>query len=299
MFSERKTVANIYDRSYEIFKPVTKRMSSIFKPLDKKLKIARIRTSYEKYGSFIIFVTSLVSLCSFIFLSIFGSLLLGLSLINFLMYFFLSLFFSTITALFLYFYPHLKISERKSKIDNSLPFITIYLSTIIRSGFPPQHMFKLLSKFKQYKTISQEARKITSDVDGLGLDLPNALTRAMARSPSDGWTELLAGLRNSITVGGDIGKYLEEKAKGFIQQYKHRLEDFSRILALFMNIYITVVIVGLVFFVVISSLMVTIGGISVNTIKFMQYIIVLVGLPIISAVFILLIKSSSPWGSED
>jgi archaeal flagellar protein FlaJ len=292
-------VANIYDRSYKIFKPLVSRTSDIFKPLDTKLKIARISTSYEKYGAFIIFITMIVSICAFVFLAFFGTLLLGVSLLNFIIYLILSIFFSIVTAGFLYFYPYLKTSERKSKIENSLPFVTIYLSTIIRSGFPPQHMFKLLSKFKQYKTISQEAKKITSDIEGLGLDLPNALTNAMMRSPSESWTELLSGLKNSITVGGDIGKYLEEKAKGFIQQYKRRLEDFSKTVALFMNIYITVVIVGLVFFIVISSLMVTIGGISTNSIRFMQYMVVFVGLPMITVIFVTIIKSSSPWGSED
>lgn len=292
-------MASIYNRAYEIFKPIVIKMQDTFKPLDAKLKIARIDASYEKYGAFILLISTIVSIVSFVFLSVFGSLLLGVRLLNFLIYFILSVLFSVATALFLYFYPQFKISERKSKIDNALPFITIYLSTIIKSGLPPQNMFKLLSNLKQYKTVCREARKINSDIEGLGMDLPHALNRAIARSPSASWTELLAGLRNSITVGGDTGKYLEEKSKGYIQHYKRRLEEFSRLLALLMNIYITTVIVGLIFFVVISSLMVTIGGISVNVIKFTQYLIVFVGLPMITAIFITVIKSASPWGAEN
>ena len=291
-------MTNIYDQSYAIFKPLVERTLDIFKPLDTKLKIARIKTSYEKYAAFIYLMSFIVSVTSFVFVALFGSLLLGISLINIIIFFALSLFMGTSTAIFLYFYPNFKISERKSKIENSLPFVTIYLSTIVRSGMQPKNMFKLLAKFQNYKTVSQEARKINSDIEGLGMAFPKAVSRGMLRSPSPQWTELLAGIRNSITVGGDTSKYLEEKAHGFIQQYKRRLEEFSKLLALFMNIYITVVIVGLVFFVVISSLMVTIGGVSVNMIKFMQYLIVFVGLPVITAIFLLIIKSSSPWGSE-
>jgi archaeal flagellar protein FlaJ len=291
-------MANIYDRSYVLLKPIVNKTKYIFKPLDTKLKIARIRTSYEKYGAFILFISTLVSVISFVFIALFGSILLGVTMINFLIYITLSVFMGLCVATFLYFYPNFKISERKSKIENSLPFVTIYLSTITRSGMQPKNMFKMLARFKQYKTLSQEARKIDSDIHGLGMDFPNAVSRGMLRSPSPQWTELLAGLRNSITVGGDTSKYLEEKSKGFIQQYKRRLEEFSKLLALFMNIYITVVIVGLVFFVVISSLMVTIGGVSVNMVKFIQYLIVFVVLPMITGLFVVLIKSASPWGSE-
>jgi archaellum biogenesis protein FlaJ (TadC family) len=292
-------MANIYDRSYEIFKPVIDRTKYIFAPLDQKLKMARIKTSYEKYGAFIFLMSSIVFTCAFVFISLFGSLILGTNLINFLIYTILSVFLGVATALFFYFYPNFRITEFRGKVDNSLPFVTIYLSTIMRSGLPPQEMFKLLGKFKQYKTVAREARKINSDVKYLGLDLPKALDKAIARSPSPDWSELLAGIRNSITVGGDTGKYLDEKAKGFIQKYKRRLADFSKMIALFMNVYITVVIVGLVFFIVISSLMVTIGGMSVSMIKFMQYVIVFIGLPVITGVFITLIKSASPWGVED
>ncbi|MBT3582741.1 hypothetical protein HN777_04645 [Candidatus Woesearchaeota archaeon] len=291
-------MGNIYNRSYEIFKPLVTRINYIFVPLDEKLKIARIKTSYEKYGAFILLISTIVSITSFVFIAFFGSLLLGVNLINFIIYLLISLFFGISVAVFAYFYPSFKISERKSKIENSLPFITIYLSTIVRSGLQPKNMFKMLSRFKQYKTISVEARKINSDIEGLGMDLPKALSRAILRSPSPDWTELLAGLRNSITVGGDTSKYLEEKAHGFIQQYKRRLDEFSKLLALFMNIYITTVIVGLVFFVVISSLMVTIGGVSTNLVKLFQYLLVFVGLPLVTVVFVIIIKSASPWGSE-
>jgi archaellum biogenesis protein FlaJ (TadC family) len=291
-------MVNIYDRSYEIFKPLVSRMNNLFVPLDEKLRIAKIKTSHEKYGAFILLISTIVSVVCFIFMSIFGSLLLSVHLINFIIYLLVSLFIGISVAVFTYFYPNFKISERKSKIENALPFVTIYLSTIVRSGLQPKNMFKMLGRFKQYKTISQEARKINSDIEGLGMDLPTALNHAILRSPSANWTELLAGLRNSLTVGGDTSAYLEEKAHGFIQQYKRRLDEFSKLLALFMNIYITTVIVGLVFFVVISSLMVTIGGVSTDLIKFFQYLLVFVGLPMVTFVFIIIIKSASPWGSE-
>lgn len=289
---------NIYDTAFRMFGPFTKNFDSLVKPLELKLKIARMRVSGERYLSFAMFMGLLLFIMAFIFILIFGTLISGFSLMSVLVYLAVAIFVGISSAVFTYMYPNFIISERKAKIDNSLPFVTIYLSTIIRSGFPPQEMFKLLAKFKDYKIISEESKRISSDIHGLNEDLPNALTRAMNRSPSESWTELLAGLRNSVTVGGEISKYLEEKAQGFISDYKRKLEQFSNLLSLMMNLYITVVIVGVIFFVVISSLIVTVGGVSVSAVKAMQYLIVFIGLPAITMIFILIIKGSSPWSAE-
>ena len=67
-------MGNIYNRSYEIFKPLVTRINYIFVPLDEKLKIARIKTSYEKYGAFILLISTIVSITSFVFIAFFVSL---------------------------------------------------------------------------------------------------------------------------------------------------------------------------------------------------------------------------------
>jgi len=169
------------------------------------------------------------------------------------------------------------------------------MSTLSKSGFSPQNIFGMLSKFKDYPAAASEASKIDHEVNKLGMALPRALDRAIKRSPSPAWTEFLAGIKNSIVVGGDLNKYLEEKAKGFVQEYKRKLEKFSKTLTLLMHMYITVIIVGTIFFVVISSLMGAVGGVSIATIKVFHYIVVFGGLPMITAVLITIIKNSSPW----
>jgi flagellar protein FlaJ len=286
---------DVYSFANSVFNEATLKFPALYKGFDHKLRVARIRTTGKKYGSFIILTAFLVFVISLIFLFAFGTALYGLSILPTLAYFGIAILIGFCAGALAYFYPDILINDRKSKLDNSLPFATIYLSTIIKSGLPPQQMFKMLAKFKHYRIASEEAERISNDIHVLGLDMPSALARAMKRSPSLNWTEMLAGLKNSVTVGGDVSRYLEEKSKGFIAEYKRRLADFSNVLSLFMNMYITVVIVGIVFFIIISSLMVTVGGVPVATVKFLQYATVFIGLPGITGMFILLIKSLSPW----
>ena len=90
-------------------------------------------------------------------------------------------------------------------------------------------------------------------------------------------------------------KYLEKKAHGFVQEYRRKLQSFSKTLTLLMNMYITLIIVGTVFFIVVSSLMGAVGGISTTAIKIVHYLVIFLGLPALTAMLIIIIRSSSPW----
>ena len=283
---------DIYKQAFEFFKAPIRKYEKFFAPLQSDLNRAHISIPPEHWAGFSIFAGMLTFFVSIFAVLPFTFILFGLSGIA------LALAFAPVFGaggFFLaYFYPKLVADERKKKIENALPFGTLYLTTLSRSGFPPQNMFKLMAGFKEYGELSHEASKISNDVEALGLDLPEALTRAMKRSPSPSWTELLAGLKTAITVGGDLAKYLDEKAKGFVAGYKRRLEEYSNFLTLLIEIYITLVIVGAIFFIVVSSVMSTIGAVPVELLKATNLLIIVVGIPVLTAIFILIAKSLSP-----
>ena len=286
---------NIYNRASELFGNIVKNNNKYFKNIAPKLKIAKIKVPIEAYGSLIIFLALASFLISFVFLTLIGILTLGFSFLGIFVDFLVAAFIGILVGAFTYFYPSFVIGEKKEKIENSLAFVSIYMSTLSKSGFEPQKIFELLSKFNDYPAAADEASKINHEVNKLGMDLRTSLERAIARSPSPEWTEFLAGIKNSVEVGGDLNKYLEEKATGFVHEYQRKLQAFGKTLTLLMNLYITIIIVGTIFFIVVSSLMGAVGGVSVATIKVFHYITVFAGLPLITAALILMIKSSSPW----
>jgi len=283
---------DIYKQAFEFFKAPIRRYEKFFSPLKNDLQRAHITIPPEHWAGLSIFVGLMTFFVSIFFIVPFTFVLFGFSGIA--LAFAFAPFFGAGGFLLAYFYPKLVADERKKKIDNALPFGTLYMTTLARSGFPPQNIFKLMASFKEYGELSHEASKISNDVEALGLDLPEALTRAMKRSPSSDWTELLAGMKTSITVGGDLAKYLDEKAKGFVAGYKRRLEEYSNFLTLLIEIYITLVIVGAIFFIVVSSVMSTIGAVPVELLKATNLLIIAVGIPVLTAVFILIAKSLSP-----
>jgi flagellar protein FlaJ len=194
-----------------------------------------------------------------------------------------------------YTYPSMTSGKRKKSIDASLPFGATYLATIASSGAPPIAMFKILSQFKEYGELSKETGKIYRDVEAFGMDLVSAVRKTAARTPSEELKELLWGLDTVLTSGGNVGNFLHEKSRAFISEYRRKLEQYSRTLALLIEIYLTVVLVGSIFFIIMTALMSILGGGGGGiSMIFIQFLVIFIALPFASIGFIVLLKAISP-----
>jgi len=194
-----------------------------------------------------------------------------------------------------YTYPSMTSGKRKKSIDAALPFGTTYLATIASSGAPPIAMFKILSQFKEYGELSKETGKIYRDVEAFGMDLVSAVRKTAARTPSEELKELLWGLDTVLTSGGNVGNFLHEKSRAFISEYRRRLEQYSRTLALLIEIYLTIVLVGSIFFIIMTALMSILGGGGGGiSMIFIQFLVIFIALPFASIGFIALLKAISP-----
>ncbi len=196
-------------------------------------------------------------------------------------------------AFVVYSYPGQIIGNRKKKIENSLHFAAIYMATLAGTGIPPYKIFGVLSKFKEFGEVSKVAESISRYMDVFGLDLNEALERAAQNAPAKDMKDLLWGMRATIVTGGDLSEFLQQRAKALTNQYRRKLESYVKTLSLFLEIYITVVIVGSVFVLVLTTIMSILGG-SGEQVQVIQMIMVTIGLPAVSVVFIILLKTINP-----
>ncbi|MDY6766161.1 MAG: type II secretion system F family protein, partial [Candidatus Nanohaloarchaea archaeon] len=197
------------------------------------------------------------------------------------------------TFMAFYLYPTVRVGERRSNIDNNLPFATMYLSTIAGTGTPPAAIFDLLGDFDEYGEVSEEARNISRDIYTFGAGTTEALRSAAQRTPSDKFKELLWGVNSILTTGGDLRAYLREKSEAFMADYRRSLDEFTDTLSLLVEMYITLVIVGSVFLITISTIMSTLGGNS-SLIVAIQIFTVVILLPLSAIMFIVIVKGVSP-----
>jgi len=194
----------------------------------------------------------------------------------------------------LYFYPTIKAESMKKSIENALPFATIYLSTLAGTGMTTDAIFKILADFPEYGEISKEARGIIADTELFGLDIATALARAADRTPSEELKGLLWGMRSTLMTGGDLRSFLIEKGKGYMQNYRRNIDNYVEELSLFTELYITAVIVGSIFFIIMSTIMNMIGTGSGAAMVMIQNIVVYAMLPMISVGFMILVSMISP-----
>jgi flagellar protein FlaJ len=256
-----------------------------------KLKKSGIPMTGEEYASLLLAAAVGIPLV-LAFLASMVLIILGTDLILLVPYFAM-IFFVLFSVAFLagYMYPGMRTSDIRKNIMNNLPFATIYLTTLSGSGMNPVQMFKILSHFSEFGEVSKEAQRIVRDIEVLGLDVATALEKAADRTPSSQLRELLWGMRSTITTGGDLNSFLIEKSHSYMGDYRRFLDKFVDQLSILMEVYITAVIVGSIFFIIMGTILGLMGGGEpLALVKILIYL----GIPLMSVMFMILIAGMSP-----
>jgi flagellar protein FlaJ len=266
-----------------------------FESLRPKLSKANVGITLPEYISMIIFSSLSMMLFTFIFLGTLMTLMMGLS--GLVIGLAAGLVVSILSAGALYIYPSILISSRASKIKDTLPFATMYLSTMAGTGTSLPQIFKSLAEVDEYGEVSNEAEKISRDIETFGMDVSKALERAAQRTPSDDFKELMWGMNHIITTGGSLRDFLQQRSEKLMDDYQRRIEEFSETLSLLVEMYIVLVIVGSIIFTSMSAIMSSINqDISSSLLVNVQVAAIFFGLPVISGMFIILVDGLAPGG---
>jgi len=266
-----------------------------FQELRKQLSKANVEITLPEYVSMMFFSTGLAGIFSLLFFSVLFSLSMGLA--GVFMAFILSIIITVLTASGFYLYPGIMMKSRASKIRDTLPFATMYLATLSGTGTSLPEIFSNLAEVDEYGEVSKEAEKISRDVETFGMDMGEALERAANRTPSDDFKELVWGINHVITTGGSLKQFLQQRSDKLMDDYQRRIEEFSETLSLLVEMYITVIIVGSIIFTSMSAVISSFSSsISPSLLVNIQVAAVFFGIPMISAMFIILVDGMAPGG---
>lgn len=284
-------------KSVGYFSEIAKSHLSSFEDLRGDLSKANIRLSLTEYLSIASMTTTAAFALIFPLLLLITYLIPSFSLIMGILFSFtMSIFFCMVVAFFFYIYPSMRVRSRAKKIDHSLPFATTYLATVAGSNAPPSMMFKVLSDFKEYEEIAKEAERIRKDVELLGMTILEAVGKAAKQSPSEKFKELLWGMSTTIRTGGDLPAFLHNKAEAYMRDYRRELNQYSKTLSTFLEIYLTLIIVSSIFFIIITTIISAFGVSEAmgSLMAVSQFSVIFIFLPVISLGFIYLLKKISP-----
>ena len=281
-----------FKRAYSFYGDFAASIAPSFGYLRDDLKKSGLRYTAEEYLSISLFVSIAllvleIPLITLVF-SLFGvhvvwALLIAMGVSATL----------TVVIFFLFTtYPRTQYDSIANEIERGLPFSVSYMMASASSDAPPLEIFKSVAKLDEYPALKEQALNIVRDVEGLGLDLGGALRREAKRTPSRQFRELLIGMDSTMRSGADLTAFLNNRATALFNNYQRRIKEYSDLLSMLVEIYITVVIVGSIFFTILSTVMSIMGG--TENILVLQFFISFILMPIISLALAYYIKISSP-----
>jgi flagellar protein FlaJ len=185
--------------------------------------------------------------------------------------------------------PASKAKSRGKKIDRFLPYAANFINTMSVAGISPSEIFEALSKVELYREIQKEAKKITTEINMMGVDTVTAMQNAIKISPSIKFKEFIQGILSTIQSGSELGPYFERCVEKYMAtdlvDRKRNLES----LAIMAESFVVTVIAFPLFLTIIISVM---GLTSSTGIAFdFLYIIALLVLPMAYFGFYVLMSS--------
>ena len=190
-------------------------------------------------------------------------------------------------------YPDYRAGERRRLIDRDLPYAVNYIAAMSSAGIVPTVLLRDLAREATYGEVSREVAWMVRDVDLLGIDLLTAINRAIARTPSLRFQEFLQGAKTTILSGGDLKTYFASKAEQYMGENRRVQKEFLDGLGIMAESYVTVVIAGPLFMLVLLSIMILLGRGTESSMAFL-FMLVFLALPLAHSAFSWVIRNMAP-----
>ncbi|MBP2132839.1 flagellar protein FlaJ [Methanomicrobium sp. W14] len=188
-------------------------------------------------------------------------------------------------------YPGILSGDRKRNIDATLPYAINYITAMSTAGITPAEVFRLLGESEIYGESAVEARYITRDVDIFGKDLLEALRTAGQYTPSSRMRDFLQGAVASISSGGNLTEYFRNKSEQYTRENRLEQKTFLETLGLISESYVTALVAGTLFLIILQSIMSSISGSSSPV---FLYVVIYGIIPLGSIMFVILIDAMTP-----
>ncbi len=188
-------------------------------------------------------------------------------------------------------YPGVVAGSRRRNIDANLPYAINYITSMSAAGITPAEVFRLLGDSPIYRECAVEARYIAREIDIFGRDLIEAIRLVSVHTPSQRMKEFLQGAMASISSGGNLTEYFRTKSDQYALQNRQAQKQFLDTLALLAESYVTVMVAGILFLIILQSIMSVLGG---DNKPIFLYLIIYVMIPFGTIMFVLMISILTP-----
>ncbi len=186
------------------------------------------------------------------------------------------------------FYPALVKSQRKSKIDSSLPHVVNIMLGMSKGG---SSLLEIVRTIAEETTITGEVGRefgiIFREVEIFHRDIITAMRYVASTTPSSKLSEFLEDLISVVEGGGKLSEFLEFKSTHYLEERERFHEIFVNSLEIMAEVYVAIFVVAPLFTLIVFVVM----GMMGQEIQMLSKLIVYVYIPVGGLMFIWLIKS--------
>jgi flagellar protein FlaJ len=184
--------------------------------------------------------------------------------------------------------PAYKLKSRGKNIDRHLPYVANFINTMSAAGISPSEVFGTLSGIKLYGEVQKEAKKITTEIELMGIDTITALKNAIVISPSKKFREFIQGIIGVIQSGSELAPYFDRCVDRYMyEDLEDRKKNLDSLAIMAESFVVTVIAFPLFLVIIISIMGLTSGGISFDFL----YILAILILPMAYFGFYVMMKS--------
>ena len=241
---------------YGLSSQLTKK--ALFKNMRKDLRKANMPHILSSYISIILFITCLTFFVSFLIALAF-TFMYPITIITIIRNLGIVIALTAIIFFLALSWPANMAASGRKKLESELPFATSHMAAIASSKIEPSRIFSIMALAKEYKAFNIEMRKIINQINVYGYNLTAALRNVAKQTPSRKFADLLNGISTTITTGGNLTLYLNEKAKSSLLDYRLRHERYSTVIGMYSDIYTALLIAAPLIFMLLLAIISIIG----------------------------------------
>ncbi|WP_456478398.1 type II secretion system F family protein [Geoglobus ahangari] len=185
-------------------------------------------------------------------------------------------------------YPRLVVSQRRSKIESTLPHVVNIMLGMTKGGTP---LLEIIKTVAEERTVTGEVGKefsvIIREVMMFHRDIISAMRYVANTTPSPKLSEFLEDLISVVEGGGSLSDFLEFKSAHYIEERERYHEIFINSLEILAEVYVSLFVVAPLFTLIVFIVM----GMMGEDIHTVSRVIVYGYIPLGGLLFIWLIRS--------
>lgn len=190
-------------------------------------------------------------------------------------------------------YPIMRRRGYRSKLENQLAYSFGILGVLAAAGMNLERLFERIATSESNPVLADLANRFLRNIRVFGLDTQTALTEVSRHSPSEAFAKMLGSIGVAHKTTGSIHDLVMFESARLLQEKRDKLRKTIGSLAVMAELYITVVVVGPIIFIVMFAIFSVLPGgkHEINPVSFIN-LIVFIGVPVLSVMFVLLLDSA-------